>query len=236
MAPMEATLGAPAPEYYNQLPATTPLWSWARLFFRQLSPRLIALALLASLGLRLALGGFGSGDLITAAVIVAVQPFQEWNIHVFILHFRPRRTRSGKKIDLYIARKHRAHHVDPNHIGLTLVQTPALVGLILGFAVITAAILRSPLALTADVAGYVMLMAYEWTHFIIHSSWAPRSWVYKRVWRAHRLHHYKNEHYWFGITTHLADHILRTYPDRSAVETSPTARDLHSEVLLAQQI
>jgi len=205
-----------------------------RVFAGQTSPRLIAVALLVSVGLRLALGGFGLGDLITAAVVVALQPFSEWNIHVFILHFRPRKLRSGRRIDLYIARKHRAHHVDPNHIGLTLVQTPALVGLILGVAAITGALLLSRLALTADVAGYVMLTAYEWTHFIIHSTWAPRSWVYKRIWRAHRLHHFKNEHYWFGITSHLADHILRTYPDRNSVETSPTARDLHGEALLAQ--
>lgn len=231
---MEAALGAGTPEYYNQVAATTSLLGWARLFSRQLSPRLIALSLLIAVGLRVALGGFGYGDLITAAVIVALQPFQEWNIHVFILHFRPRRTRGGRKIDLYIARKHRAHHVDPGHIGLTLVQTPALVALIVGFAAITAAILRNRLALTADVAGYVTLMAYEWTHFLIHSSWAPRTWVYKRIWRAHRLHHFKNEHYWFGITSHLADHILRTYPDRAAVETSPTARDLHGEALLQQ--
>ena len=234
MAPMDATLGAAPPRYYNEVASSTPLWAWARIFLRHLSPRLIVLALVVCMALRLALGGFGLGDLITAAVVVALQPFQEWNIHVFILHFRPRRTRKGKKVDLYIARKHRAHHVDPNHIGLTLVQTPALVGLIAGFAVITAAILRSPLALTADVAGFTMLMAYEWTHFIIHSGWAPRSWIYKRIWRAHRLHHFKNEHYWFGITSHLADHILRTYPDKAAVETSPTARDLHGEVLLAQ--
>src|SRR5205807_1541058 len=44
--------------------------------------------------------------------------------------------------------------------------------------------------------------------------------------RRHRLHHYKNEKYWFGVTVHLADHVLRTFPQRDAVETSPTARTL----------
>ena len=231
---MDATLGAAPPRHFNEVASATPLRTWARVFAGHLSPRLIAAALVASLAARLAIGGLGIADLVTAAVVVGLQPFQEWNIHVFILHFRPRQRRNGRRIDLYIARKHRAHHVDPNHIGLTLVQTPALVGLILGFAVLTAAVLRSRLALTADVAGFIMLMAYEWTHFLIHSTWAPRSWVYKRIWRAHRLHHFKNEHYWFGITSHLADHILRTYPDRAAVETSPTARDLHGEAALAQ--
>src|SRR5436305_565461 len=71
-----------------------------------------------------------------------------------------------------------------------------------------------------------MLLAYEWAHFLIHSSYSPRSWYYRYIWRAHRLHHYRNERYWYGVTIHLADHILRTFPQRDAVETSPTARTL----------
>ncbi|HMC69660.1 MAG TPA: fatty acid hydroxylase family protein, partial [Mycobacteriales bacterium] len=67
---------------------------------------------------------------------------------------------------------------------------------------------------------------YEWTHFLIHSTYVPRSRYYRYIWRAHRLHHYKNEKYWFGVTVHLADHVLRTFPQRDAVETSPTARTL----------
>ena len=46
------------------------------------------------------------------------------------------------------------------------------------------------------------------------------------MWRAHRLHHFRNEHYWFGVTMHLADHVLSTYPGKLDVELSPTARTL----------
>jgi sterol desaturase/sphingolipid hydroxylase (fatty acid hydroxylase superfamily) len=46
------------------------------------------------------------------------------------------------------------------------------------------------------------------------------------VWRAHRNHHYRNEHYWFGVTVHLADHLLGTFPEKTAVDASPTARTL----------
>jgi hypothetical protein len=48
------------------------------------------------------------------------------------------------------------------------------------------------------------------------------------VWRNHRLHHYKNEHYWFTVTTTAtADRLFGTYSDPATVETSPTAKDLH---------
>ena len=50
--------------------------------------------------------------------------------------------------------------------------------------------------------------------------------LYRGILRGHRMHHDKNEHYWFGITSHLGDRVLRTYHDRQAVETSPTCRTL----------
>ena len=53
--------------------------------------------------------------------------------------------------------------------------------------------------------------------------------LYRYVWRAHRNHHFRNEHYWFGVTMHLADHVLGTFPERSAVEVSPTVRTLGIE-------
>ena len=55
-----------------------------------------------------------------------------------------------------------------------------------------------------------------------------RAW-YRSVWRNHRLHHYKNEHYWFTVTSAgTADRLFGTYPDPATVEKSPTARSLHS--------
>jgi hypothetical protein len=85
-------------------------------------------------------------------------------------------------------------------------------------------------ALTGIATSYAMLTIYEWTHFLIHSSYRPRHRPYRGIWRAHRLHHFRNEHYWFGVTMHGADRVLRTYPDRDAVPVSPTARTLGVEV------
>jgi sterol desaturase/sphingolipid hydroxylase (fatty acid hydroxylase superfamily) len=89
---------------------------------------------------------------------------------------------------------------------------------------------RLSLGLTYLLVVAALGLGYEWTHFLIHSDYRPKSRLYKAIWRNHRLHHYKNEHYWFTVTTSgTADRILGTYPDPTTVETSPTAKNLHAE-------
>ena len=79
---------------------------------------------------------------------------------------------------------------------------------------------------TALATMTTFLFGYEWTHFLIHSPYVPRSRIFRAVWRAHILHHYKNEKYWFGVTNPIADHVLRTFPAKASVPSSPTARTL----------
>jgi hypothetical protein len=204
----------------------TTLAEARRTFFENTTPRILAPVTAAALAARLVLGRFGWTDLVIPAVILGLEPFTEWNIHVFLLHFRPR-TVAGRRIDPLVARKHRAHHRDPKDLPLVFVPLPVLI-----ISVAVAAVVY-PLAfqslrhgLTAIATSYAMLFTYEWIHYLIHTSYRPKSRWYRYVWRAHRLHHYKNERYWFGVTVHVADHVLRTFPAKEAVETSPTARNL----------
>ena len=83
--------------------------------------------------------------------------------------------------------------------------------------------------ITELLVGYVLVGVYEWTHYLIHTAHRPRSRYYRSIWKTHRLHHYKNEHYWFTVTTAgTADRLFGTYPaDPSAVQTSPTVKKLH---------
>ena len=66
----------------------------------------------------------------------------------------------------------------------------------------------------------------EWTHYLIHTAYVPRSRAYRAVWRNHRLHHFKNENYWHGITNTFADRALGALPDQRGVPRSRTARTL----------
>jgi hypothetical protein len=178
----------------------------------------------------LALGGWTWGDAIIPSVILGLEPLTEWMIHVHLLHFRPRTVR-GRPFDPVVARTHRAHHRDPCDPGLVFVPTPMLIQTLVGAPVIYGVAFRSARpALTAVATSFVMLSVYEWTHFLIHSSYRPRHGLYRRIWRAHRLHHFRNEQYWFGVTMHLADRVLRTYPAKDAVPASPTAQTLGVDV------
>jgi sterol desaturase/sphingolipid hydroxylase (fatty acid hydroxylase superfamily) len=110
---------------------------------------------------------------------------------------------------------------------LLLLAVPAVV---LAGAGIAAATIGGGLAagpiLTAALTGTVLVGLYEWTHFLIHTAHRPRSRFYRRIWRGHRLHHFKNEHYWHGITSTVADRVLGTAPDQRDVPRSRTARTL----------
>jgi hypothetical protein len=204
----------------------------ARVFFAQRSPQCITLVFVATVAARLALGQWSWWDLLGPALLIAAQPFTEWNIHVHLLHFKPHRV-GGLTLDPLVARKHRAHHLDPKDLGLVFIPMPALLPLIGGMALLFLLVLplAVPLAvgLSVLVGGYAMLWAYEWTHYLIHTTYRPRHRIYRYVWRAHRNHHFRNEHYWFGVTMHLADHVLGTFPEKTTVEVSPTARTLGIE-------
>lgn len=168
----------------------------------------------------------GLADLLILGGVILAQPFVEWVIHVFILHQRPFHV-AGIEVDLHAAKHHRAHHLDPWDLRYTVMPIPAAA---LGLGATTAAALwLLPLgsALTLVSVTWFLATLYEWTHFLIHTSYRPRTLVYRRLWKLHRLHHFKNETLWFGVTRTLGDRVLGTTADPSTVPKSPTAKTLH---------
>ena len=190
------------------------------------SPQIIAAALAITGVTRLALGDWRWGDLLIMAIIVALLPFIEWFTHVVLLHWKPR-TILGRTVDPIAARDHRKHHLDPRNVKLIFVPLPVLIpNLIVGAVLFLLLAPTVRQAFSGMLMSFSLLMLYEWTHFLIHSRYRPKSRPYRYVARAHRLHHYRNERYWFGVTVHLADHLFRTFPEKNAVPLSPTARSL----------
>ncbi|HEY7631865.1 MAG TPA: sterol desaturase family protein [Thermoleophilaceae bacterium] len=200
------------------------------------SPKLIAGAITVTLVVRLLVGDWSWRDLVAVAVMLVVYPFGEWAIHVYLLHLKPFKFR-GARTELPTARAHREHHEQPNDLYMILLApseamalmflavplVPALAGVVI---VATGGDVPYGALLTAVLTGQVLVAIYEWTHFLIHTAYRPRSRYYRSIWRNHRLHHFKNEHYWHGITNTIGDRALGTLRDQADVPKSATARTL----------
>ena len=198
-------------------------------FWKHPSPRVIGAVLASALTARVVIGDWQISDALVPMVMLALFPFFEWVIHVFVLHWRPK-TVGRLTIDPVLAREHRRHHVDPRDIPTIFIPWQALpwaAPLAVGTALL--AFPQLSLGLTFLVILMMLGLGYEWTHYLIHSDYKPKTRFYRAIWRNHRQHHFKNEHYWFTVTSSgTADRVLGTYPDLALVETSPTAKNLHA--------
>lgn len=235
---MQDHLTAPSASVPSRNAKGPSLRNCARAFVRQPSPPYLFGAAALALAARLAQGSWSWRDAVLAGGLVAVTPFVEWAIHVYLLHSRPIPI-FGRELDVITAREHRAHHEAPGVLEGVLIP---VYGVLAFLAMIAATnwLLSYPIALvlggprlaymTSAVAlSYAVLAAYEWTHFLIHTPYRPRGRYYKAIWRNHRLHHYKNERYWFGVTSVVGDRVIGTGPDQRAVARSATARRLHAQ-------
>ena len=206
----------------------------ARTYFGHRSPHVILTGLVIAILVRLLVGTFGVADLVVLAVTVAMVGTVEWFIHLFLLH-APADSRRMTKFKTGAG--HRAHHLDPANIGWLMLGPPdgavflvmllvwnATWPLLLAWA-LGASLLST--YLTAVAASYFMLAHYEWTHLLVHTRYQPKLGYYRRLVTHHRLHHYRNEHHWLGVTSRTGDKALGTLPaSKSDVPLSDTARTL----------
>jgi hypothetical protein len=209
-------------------PDTSPrdLRTAVSVFMTHASPQLIAAFIIMFAGWRLALGPFGQWDVVVALATIAYFPFNEWLIHVFMLHYRPRKV-FGRKIDFYLPKTHRRHHAEPwdlkwvfipRHVHFWTLPTVGLLLLIFWP--------WKELVLTYVVVYLMLGLHYEWVHFLAHIPWCPPSAYYQRRVREHRYHHFRNENFWWGVSMGLGDRVLRTAPSVEDVGRSGTTSDL----------
>jgi len=234
----EDQLTAPAEAVPTTSKQGPSLLDCARVFARRPSPPFLFGAVVLALAVRAIQGELGWRDLVMVVGLIVVTPFVEWAIHVYLLHARPF-TLLGRRIEILSAREHRAHHEAPGVLEGVLIPVYAVLVFLAMIALVNWALSfpihlvlggpRLAYATTGVATSFAILAAYEWTHFLIHTPHRARSRYYKAIWRNHRLHHYKNERYWFGVTSTVGDRVIGTLPDQRSVPRSATARSLHSE-------
>ena len=205
-------------------PDTLPRTGRAALnvFVRHPSGWLIALFVLICGAVRVHWGPLGWGDAIVAVALVAYFPVNEWLIHVFMLHYKPRKI-FGYTVDFYLPVTHRRHHADPwnpewvfipRHIHYT---TPITIAVILWVLWPW-----KELAMTGVTVYLLLGLHYEWVHFLAHIPWCPDIGYYQRRVREHRYHHFRNENYWWGVSMGMGDRIFRTAPPVETVGRTGT--------------
>ena len=213
----------------------TTLTACAREFSRRFSARAVLGAVIAVATARALAGDWTWHDALVPVVLAGLQPFAEWTIHRHLLHLPPLQV-AGRRLELYGSIQHRRHHRDPADLGRVLLKPVEVITFLIQIALLAPLVVWLstlilggavvPITLTAVTVSYLGLLRYEWVHFLIHTPYRPRSRYYRGVWRNHRLHHFKHEGYWLGVSSNLGDRILRTNPDQRTIKRSPTARTL----------
>ena len=196
-----------------------------RVFVLHGSPWYLALTSAAAVVGLVLVGQWSWGQVVVVAGVLALQPFTEWVIHVYVLHAKPV-TVFGQTYDNHQARRHRAHHADPRNLDILFIP---MRGHLAGFVVVAGFCLTLPDAgvrLAFILIAALSSLGYEWVHFLVHTDYKPRTAAYRRLWTGHRLHHFRNENYWFGVSRRFGDTVLRTNPAKEDVERSETCLTL----------
>lgn len=199
------------------------------MFLRHASPWILLTTSILAVSWRLTLGAWSGWDGLIALVLFVVWPFQEWMIHVYVLHFRPRVV-LGVRIDPANSRKHRRHHRDPTNIPLLFIPLHTYLlalPLVIGGSLLV--LPNASLAATTIAVFLLFSLHYEWCHFLAHVPYTPKLGYYRHMCQSHCLHHFRHEQNWFGVSRTFADRVLGTAPDAAGTELSPTVKTLGVE-------
>ncbi|WP_404448367.1 sterol desaturase family protein [Sutcliffiella horikoshii] len=154
--------------------------------------------------------------------------FSEYLTHRFVFHLKPPKNPFLLKM---LKRLHYDHHSHPDNLHLLFLplwySLPNLSVLAIIFYIIVGS---WGLTLAFSSGLMMMLFLYEWKHYVAHRPIKPRTKFGKWVKKTHILHHFKNENFWYGVSTPLVDVLFGTLKNEKEVETSKTAKDLEKRV------
>lgn len=199
-----------------------------KLFLSHSSPLTLATAAAGFTAVRLSWGAWSWWDLAVVVGMAAWWPFQEWLIHVYILHAKPVKV-FGRTWESIFSSKHRAHHREPWKYDLIFIPGVAVVGGVILIPLAWHAALPAPLAWTGCAVYFLLSAHYEWCHFVSHAPYRPKTARMRRIVYKHRLHHFRNENFWYGVSMTFGDKVLRTEPDAATTPLSTTVRTLGVE-------
>ncbi len=180
---------------------------------------LVALALWAALG---------GPALSPIWIVVGALLFyaSEYGWHRFVFHAPPAR---WPWLHALQRRLHYDHHAEPSRLDLlflpiwflapVLAANAALFWLIFGRAEV------APMVFGVCLA----ILHYEWTHYVAHIPYQPKTRWGRYIKRYHLRHHFISEKFWFGVSNPAFDYLYGTAADPKKVEKSPFVRNLFGD-------
>jgi sterol desaturase/sphingolipid hydroxylase (fatty acid hydroxylase superfamily) len=147
--------------------------------------------------------------------------FFEYIAHRFIFHWVAESPRAQKIV--YVMHGNH-HHFPRDRERLFMPPVPSLIIAGLLFFIMFAIMRQNAfMFFPGFILGYLM---YGSMHYAIHAWNPPFKWM-KPLWRNHHLHHYKNEHQGFGVSTTIWDRVFGTMFDlRKEKEDKEKVKDL----------
>lgn len=204
---------------------SAPEQNFVRTFFQHGSNAFIFLTLV-SLAVSLLWNGAGT-PLLALYIPLGLGIFflVEYFTHRFQFHAPPVGNEFMKRLQ---RRMHYDHHREPNRLDLLFLPLWYAIPAVCLFAMLYFKLTGNALVTQALLFGNLLgLLYYEYVHFSAHVSITPSTPWGRYMKKYHLWHHYKNEHYWYGVTNPLFDYLFGTYKPQSEAERSSTVRDLH---------
>lgn len=133
--------------------------------------------------------------------------FFEYLAHRFLFHWIAESDRAQKVV--YIMHGNH-HHYPRDRERLFMPPVPSIILAVSIFAIQFLAMGDLSFGFFPGfLLGYLL---YASMHYAIHAFNPPFKWM-KPLWRNHHLHHYKDEHKGFGVSSTLWDHVFGTMFD-----------------------
>lgn len=152
--------------------------------------------------------GFSAGSIILIFLSgVLFWTLFEYFIHRFVFHWEARSATAKKIVYTF----HGCHHQYPRDT--TRLFMPPLPSIIISGTIFCLMYLLMRQNAFMFFPGFLLgYLLYGSIHYAIHAWNPPFKWM-KPHWRNHQLHHYKNEHMGYGVSSTLWDHIFGTMFD-----------------------
>jgi sterol desaturase/sphingolipid hydroxylase (fatty acid hydroxylase superfamily) len=138
--------------------------------------------------------------------------FFEYVMHRWLFHIEAE-SKFGKRVIYIVHGNHHHYPRDKQRLFMPPVPSLLLATLIFGLQYL---LLGKYVFLFCPgfIFGYLM---YGTIHYAIHAYNPPFKWM-KALWRNHHLHHYKDEHNYFGVSSTLWDHVFGTFSNSEKKE------------------